>query len=93
MSNYHEDLEFDMPDKYQSYFIELGMVKLILDDLSAYARANTVCNLLKIMAYLSCHRDCRAYILKYNGFEKALEYTQDPQDAIKFDALRLLANL
>ena len=93
MSNYHEDLEFDMPDKYLSYFIEIGIVKLILDDLNSYARANTVCNLLKILTYLSTHRDCRAYILKYNGLEKAMDYIHDTQEAIVFDALRLVANL
>ena len=75
MSIYHEDMEFDMPDRNLSYFIELGMVKLLLEDLSNYARANTVCLMLRIMSYLATHRDCRANILKDNGLEKAMEYT------------------
>lgn len=37
--NYYEtNYEFDMPDKYFSVFVEIGMVKLILDDLPRYAR-------------------------------------------------------
>ena len=64
-----------MPDKYLSYFIELGMVKLIIDDLKNYSRANTVVALLKIMTHLATHRDCKAAILKYNGLEKAMEYS------------------
>jgi len=82
-----------MPDKYVTYFIEMGFVKLILEDLNAYARANTVCALLKILTFLATHQDCRAYILRYNGYDRALEFTEDSNDMIKFEALQLLANL
>lgn len=82
-----------MPDKYITSFIELGMVKLVLDDLKTYARANTIMNLLKILTYLSTHQDCRAYILKFNGLEQALEYAEYTEDKIKFQAIKLIANL
>lgn len=82
-----------MPDKYVTYFIEMGFVKLILEDLNAYARANTVCALLKILTYLATHRDCRAYILKYNGYDRALQFTEAEHDEIKFEAMKLVANL
>jgi hypothetical protein len=38
LNQYNDTLEFDMPDKYFSVFIEIGMVKMILDDLGKYAR-------------------------------------------------------
>mmetsp|Transcript_29513 Transcript_29513/g.44868 ORF Transcript_29513/g.44868 Transcript_29513/m.44868 type:complete len:223 (+) Transcript_29513:2421-3089(+) len=93
LSTYHEELEFDMPDKYNSTFVEMGMIKLILDDMNNYARADTKCNLCRVLNYLSNHSDCRAYILKYNGLEKAMEMTMDPNHEIQFEALRLVQNL
>jgi|AACY02.6.fsa_nt_gi hypothetical protein len=82
-----------MPDKYFANFVELGLVKLILDDLNIYARANVKKNLCRVLTYLSSHRDCKAYILRYNGLERALEMAQDTNFDIKFEALRLLQNL
>ena len=40
LSCYEKRLEFDMPDKYLSSFIEIGMVRLILEDMTKYARAD-----------------------------------------------------
>ena len=83
-----------MPDKYITYFIEMGFVRLILQDLNAYARANTVCALLKILTFLSTHQDCKAYILKYNGFERIIEFTEEHHNShIKYEAMKLMANL
>jgi hypothetical protein len=93
LSNYHEDLEFDMPDKYCSSFVEIGMIKLILDDISKYARSDTKINLIKVLTYISSHRDCKAYVLKYNGLEKAMELAFDINDDVKFFALSLLQAL
>ena len=73
LSSYHEDQEFDMPDKYNSNFVELGMVKLLLEDMSHYALAEVKCNMCRVLTFLANHRDCKAYILKYNGLEKAME--------------------
>lgn len=67
LNQYEDNLEYDMPDKYFTVFIEIGMVKMILDDLHRYARQDTKSNLLKVLMYLSSHRDCKAYILKYGG--------------------------
>lgn len=52
-----------MPDKYLSIFVELGLVKLIIDDLQNYSRADTRSKLCRVLAFLACHRDCKAYIL------------------------------
>ena len=52
-----------MPDKYLSIFVELGLVKLILDDLASYSRADTRSKLCRVLSYLATHRDCKAYIL------------------------------
>lgn len=90
MSSYTPEMEFEMPDKYCPNFVELGLVKLILDDLSLYARANVKKNLCRIMTYLATHRDCKAYILRYNGLEKAQEMAMDSNHEIKFEALRLI---
>jgi hypothetical protein len=81
-----------MPDKYCSSFIEIGMVKLILDDITKYARADTKASLLRVLLYLSSHRDCQAYILKYNGLEKIMNLIHDMDDVVKFTALQLLAS-
>jgi|AACY02.4.fsa_nt_gi hypothetical protein len=80
-----------MPDKYCSSFIEIGMVKLILDDLTKYARSDTKASLLRVLLYLSTHRDCQAYILKYNGLEKIMNLIHDTDDIVKFTALQILA--
>lgn len=93
LSSYTPEMEYEMPDKYFSNLVELGLVKLILDDLNLYARANVKKNLCKILTYLSSHRDCRAYILRYNGLDKAQEMAQDSNHEIKFEALRLLQSL
>jgi len=90
LSTYIPEMEFEMPDKYSAMFVELGLVKLILDDLNIYARANVKKNLCRVLTYLSTHRDCKAYILRYNGMERALEMAQDSNYDIKFEALRLL---
>ena len=81
-----------MPDKYLSSFIEIGMIKLILEDLTKYARADVKANLMLVLLYLSTHRDCKAYILKYNGLERIMEQIQDSDDHVKFTALNLLTN-
>ena len=73
LSNYHQDLEFDMPDKYLSAFVEQGMVRLILRDIENYARADTKCKLCLMLTYLATQKDCKAYILKYNGLEEAMK--------------------
>ena len=86
-------MQFDMPDNKCPVFVELGLVKLILDDLNLYARVNVKKNLCKILTYLATHKDCKAYILRYNGFEKAQQLAQDTSPEIKFEALRLLHNL
>ena len=90
LSSYTPEMEFEMPDKYQPSFVELGLVKLILDDLNLYARANVKKNLCRIMTYLSTHRDCKSYILRYNGLEKAQEMSMESNHEIKFEALRLI---
>ena len=81
LSTYHQDLEFDMPDKYNSNFVEIGLIKMLLEDINNYARADVKVNMVKVLTSLSNHRDCRAYILKYNGLEKAMEMAMesDPQ--------------
>ena len=93
ISNYHEDLEFDMPDKYCSSFVEIGMIKLILDDINKYARSDTKINLIRVLTYICTHRDCKAYVLKYNGMEKAMELALDTNDDVKFFALSFLQAL
>ena len=93
LSNYHEDLEFDMPDKYCCNFVELGMIKTIIDEIDNYARADTKRNLIKVLAMVATHRDCRAYILKYNGLQKAMELSQDNDPTVQYEAMRLLCNL
>ena len=90
ISNYHEDLEFDMPDKYCSSFVEIGMIKLILDDINKYARSDTKINLIRVLTYICTHRDCKAYVLKYNGLEKAMELALDTNGDVKFFALSFL---
>lgn len=92
-TQYHEDNEFELPDKYMSTFIEVGVVKLILDDLKFYARANTIVNLLRVLTYLSTQQDCRAYILSQGGLEKAMFYLDFIDDKVKLEALRLSSNL
>ena len=82
-----------MPDKYCTSFVEIGMVKLILDDINKYARSDTKINLIKVLTYLACQRDCKSYILKYNGLEKAMELALDANDDVKFFALSLLQAL
>lgn len=82
-----------MPDKYMSKFVEKGLVKLVLDDLDIYARASVKKNLCRVLTYLSSQRDCRAYILKYNGLEKAMQMAQDREPEIKFEGIRLLQAL
>lgn len=84
---YEENYEYDMPDKYFSVFVEIGMVKLILDDLPRYARQDTKSNLLMVLIYLATHKDCKSYILKYGGFEKAMEYSDDQDHIVKMRAL------
>jgi hypothetical protein len=37
-----------------------------------YARASVKKNLGRILSYLATQRDTKAYILKYNGLEKAM---------------------
>jgi hypothetical protein len=61
-----------MPDKYLSKFIEAGMIKLLLSDLDDYARASVKKALCRVLTYLASQRDCRAYILRYNGLEKSM---------------------
>ena len=72
LAQYHRDAEFDMPDKYLSKFIEAGMIKLLLSDLDDYARASVKKVLCRVLTYLASQRDCRAYILRYNGLEKSM---------------------
>lgn len=80
-----------MPDKYCSSFIEIGMVKLILNDMTKYARSDTKANLLRVLLYLSTHRDCQAYILKYNGLEKIMNLIHDSDHVVRFTAVQLLS--
>lgn len=85
--------EFDQPDKFMAEFIEVGLIKLILDDLNLYVRANVKKSLCRVLTYLSSHRDCKAYILRYNGLEKAQAMAQDCNLEIKFEAERLIQSL
>jgi hypothetical protein len=55
LSNYHPDLEFEMPDKYSCNFIEMGLINFILSDIVNYRRPQIICNLLRILRYLSNH--------------------------------------
>jgi len=89
LSNYHEDLEFDMADKYLSNFVEQGIISLILLALNDYCRSDTKCNIIRVLTYLANHRDCKAYILKYNGLNKALDMTTDSDAFIVYEALKL----
>lgn len=93
LAQYHRDAEFDMPDKYLSKFIEAGLIKQLLGDLENYARASVKKNLCRVLTYLSTQRDCRAYILRYNGHEKTMQMAQDRNQEIRFEALRLLQAL
>ena len=82
-----------MPDKYCCMFIENGLINLLIKDLFNYSRPNIICNLLKVLRYLATHQDCKAYILKYNGLEKAMIFQEYTDESIKLEALRLLTHL
>ena len=69
------------------------MVKLILDNMNEYSRADTKCNLIKILTSIACHKDCRAYLLKYNVLEKAMLFADEKDPAIKLEGLRLVSVL
>ena len=55
-----------------------------------YSRWDTKCNLIRIMANLATHRDCKAYLLKYNIMVRAMEWADESDPKIKFEGLRLL---
>ena len=93
LSNYHEDLEFGMPDKFVCKFVEVGLIKLIVDNLDSYSRADTRTKLIKILSLLATHRDCRAYILMHNGLDKVVELCKGTQTDTVYEALNLLTNL
>jgi hypothetical protein len=82
-----------MPDKHLCNFIEIGMVRQVIDDMNNYARARTISSLCKILTYLATHKDCKAYILKYNGLERANELIMESSDLVKLAGIRLLKNL
>lgn len=82
-----------MPDKYFSTFVECGMVNMILRDIDNYARADTKVKLCQVLTYIATQKDCKAYILKYNGLEKAMRIMGDPNEEIKFAALMLIQHL
>jgi len=82
-----------MPDKYSSMFIENGLIILLLENLFKYSRPNIICNLLKVLRHLATNDDVKAYILKYNGLEKAMIFQGNSDGSVKLEALRLIANL
>ena len=93
LAQYHKELEFEMPDKYMSKFIEVGLVKILLEDIDNYARASVKKNLCRVFTYLCNHRDCRAYILKCNGMEKAIQMANEDAEETTFEAIRLIQAL
>ena len=45
----------------------------IIDEIENYSRKDVKINLCRILSYISTQRDCKAYLLKYNCLEKALD--------------------
>lgn len=70
-SIYNADKEFAQADRYIKHFIEIGLVQYILTNIQNYARQNVVTNLLKILTYCCTNRDCKAFILRNDGFQVA----------------------
>ena len=66
------------------------MIRLILRDIENYARADTKCKLCLMLTYLATQKDCKAYILRYNGLEEAMKMALDSNEKIRFEALRLI---
>ena len=66
------------------------MIRLILRDIENYARADTKSKLCLMLTYLATQKDCKAYILRYNGLEEAMKMALDPNEKIRFEALRLI---
>ena len=55
-----------------------------------YARASVKKNLGRILSYLATQKDTKAYVLKYNGLEKAMQMAEDKIIEIRFEGLRLM---
>ena len=71
-----------MPDQYLSKFIENGIIMSIIDEIDNYSRKDVKINLCRILYYISTQRDCKAYLLKYNCLQKALDLAQDEEPEI-----------
>ena len=82
-----------MPDKYLTNFVEQGIISLILMNLNDYCRADTKSNIIRVLTYLAYHRDCKAYILKLNGMQKAIDMSIDTDELIVYEALKLVQAL
>lgn len=82
-----------MVDKYMLNFIENGLASGMIKDLKHYSRPNIICTQLRILRNLASQRDCRAYLLKFNCFEKAMQFLEFDSDEIKLEAMRLLSAL
>ena len=55
--------------------------------MTKYARSDTKASLLRVLLYLCTHRDCQAYLLKYNGLERIMELVHDSDDIVKLTAI------
>jgi hypothetical protein len=91
-SKYHDDLEFEMPDKFFLQYIEKQVIDKLIGGMT-FDVEQTVTAILSALSKLATKKECRARILMMGGLEMALKFINNRDEELKLELCRLIYNL
>ena len=91
-AKYHDDLEFDMADKFHLKFIQENICANLIKSLECGVET-AVIQIIKALTRMATKKECRAEILAHGGLQLGFKYINHKNSILRFELWRFLANL
>eukprot|EP00347_Sterkiella_histriomuscorum_P003825 403362795 len=91
-SKYHDELEYEMPDRYHLLYLEENIIDTLIERLKTDVES-TIINIIRALSRLATKKECRSKILQCGGLETCMLFINNRSDEFKYELYKLMFNL